>query len=335
MNVDNQLIIFVKDFSEYNQMMDYMLLDNQENFISITEKLNSNKITEMLKKIRIQKATKGKLNFLFAKSYELYKILEKETSLYSQVIVLFFNSSFLKSKYPAQILKDYKLKWNNIKYVLFYIDIVNHAVSYHANYLRLEGVFDCIYTIDEMDAKKYDMKLWNTPYSIVPELKEIKKEYDLYFCGVTKGRKEIIKKILRSADKKNIDYRMKIVCNNKEEEKYFEAYKNKIEITEKYQKYNGLLKDTLKAECILELVQEGQKALTLRPYEAVAYNKKLLTNNKTIFEFKYYDPKFIRYFSKVEDIDWEWVKNEEEVDYHYQGDFSPKWLLEDIKKQLV
>ena len=189
MNVDNQLIIFVKDFSEYNQMMDYMLLDNQENFISITEKLNSNKITEMLKKIRIQKATKGKLNFLFAKSYELYKILEKETSLYSQVIVLFFNSSFLKSRYPAQILKDYKLKWNNIKYVLFYIDIVNHAVSYHANYLRLEGVFDCIYTIDEMDAKKYDMKLWNTPYSIVPELKEIKKEYDLYFCGVTKGRK--------------------------------------------------------------------------------------------------------------------------------------------------
>ena len=90
----------------------------------------------------------------------------------------------------------------------------------------------------------------------------------------------------------------------------------------------------LSAKCILEIVQKGQVALTLRPYEAVAYNKKLLTNNKTILNFKYYNPKYMRYFEKVEDIDWNWVKCDDGVDYNYQGDFSPRYLLADIEKNL-
>ena len=35
---------------------------------------------------------------------------------------------------------------------------------------------------------------------------------------------------------------------------------------------------------------------------------------------------------KVEDIDWNWVKEDIEVDYHYNGEFSPLRLMEDIIK---
>ena len=80
--------------------------------------------------------------------------------------------------------------------------------------------------------------------------------------------------------------------------------------------------------------QKGQVALTLRPYEAVVYNKKLLTNNKTILSFKYYNPRYMHYFEKIEDIDWNWVARKEKVNYEYEGDFSPIYLLQDISENL-
>ena len=90
------------------------------------------------------------------------------------------------------------------------------------------------------------------------------------------------------------------------------------------------MNNELKGSVILEVVQEGQVAPTLRPYEAVIYNRKLLTNNPNIKKFPYWDSKYMRYFSCVEDIDWKWVKDNTEVDYKYDGRFSPNKLLEDI-----
>lgn len=327
------LVIFVKDDSKYNQMIDFMFLDMQNEIVSVVEKENKNSLVKLLKKIRVQKFTKGKLNFIFSKSYELYKLLDKIGDKYFRIIIIFFNSSFFKSRFPEQVLKKYKRKWKNIKYVLFYIDIVDHAVSYHANYLREKKIFDLEYTIDEKDAHRYNMILWKTPYSVCPEYVTKVQKKDLFFCGVTKNRTGILEKVILDAEKNNIDYAMKIFCKE-EEKKIFEKYAKKIDILNEYCEYGKLLETTLEARCILDIVQEGQKALTLRPYEAVVYNRKLLTNNKSIFEFKYYNPNYMKYFDKYGDIDWEWVLRKEKVDYYYRGDFSPKLLIQDIKIRL-
>ena len=68
--------------------------------------------------------------------------------------------------------------------------------------------------------------------------------------------------------------------------------------------------------------------LSLRPYEAVCYNRKLLTNNKSILDFPYYDSRYMQYFETVEEIDWDWVKEDIPVDYGYDCKFSPMRLLE-------
>jgi hypothetical protein len=98
--------------------------------------------------------------------------------------------------------------------------------------------------------------------------------------------------------------------------------------------YNDVLTKELEAKCILDIVQEGQIALSLRPYEAVCYNRKLLTNNRTILKFPFYNPQYMQFFEKVNDIDWNWVKEDIAVDYHYNGEFSPIRLLEDIKRRI-
>ena len=56
--------------------------------------------------------------------------------------------------------------------------------------------------------------------------------------------------------------------------------------------------------------------------EAVIYNKRLITKNEEIKELPYYDSRYMQYFEKIEDIDWEWLRTDEKVDYHYKGDFS-------------
>ena len=52
------------------------------------------------------------------------------------------------------------------------------------------------------------------------------------------------------------------------------------------------------------------------------YNKKLLSNNPSIVNLPYYDPRWMRTFRTAEDIDLDWVRAVEPVDYGYRGDFS-------------
>ena len=84
--------------------------------------------------------------------------------------------------------------------------------------------------------------------------------------------------------------------------------------------------------CILEIVRENFIGFTQRYYEAIVFNKKLLTNNAEVKQFAYYDERYIQYFEKVEDIDWKWVQEETEVDYKYRGDFDPKKWKENLKR---
>ena len=83
----------------------------------------------------------------------------------------------------------------------------------------------------------------------------------------------------------------------------------------------------MKSNCILDIVQNGQKGNTIRYYEAICNNKKLLTNNRTVLSDKYYDKRYIQYFSDAKQIDVNWIKEPCEVDFGYQGEFSPEVLI--------
>lgn len=53
--------------------------------------------------------------------------------------------------------------------------------------------------------------------------------------------------------------------------------------------YDDTLANINKSECLLEIVQPGQKGLTLRAIEALFYHKKLITNNSSIKEEPFYN----------------------------------------------
>jgi hypothetical protein len=86
----------------------------------------------------------------------------------------------------------------------------------------------------------------------------------------------------------------------------------------------------MKTNCILEVVQNNQAAVTLRTLEAIYYGKKLLTNNKNIKKYSFYNPKYIQVFSDVNEIDFDFVKKKIDVRYEYHNECSPINLLKYI-----
>ena len=78
----------------------------------------------------------------------------------------------------------------------------------------------------------------------------------------------------------------------------------------------------------MEILQKGQTGPTLRYFEAVCYNKKLLTNNPHIVNFPFYKPEWMKIYQKPEDIDINWLKEKEQIDYGYNGEFSPTKLID-------
>ena len=83
--------------------------------------------------------------------------------------------------------------------------------------------------------------------------------------------------------------------------------------------------------CILEILQNNQQAQSLRYFEAIVYNKKLLTNNRRITELSYCDECYMKVFSSLDEIDIEWVRKKENVDYGYKGEFSPISLVDHVE----
>lgn len=81
-------------------------------------------------------------------------------------------------------------------------------------------------------------------------------------------------------------------------------------------------------DVIVEIMNGNQAGNTLRLKEAVCYNKCLLTNNPFVKDTPYYHPDFMLIFKKVDDIDLS--RFSMNVDYKYNGEFSPCKLMERI-----
>ena len=94
--------------------------------------------------------------------------------------------------------------------------------------------------------------------------------------------------------------------------------------------YDQVLDYIKRSNCIVEIMDGAQDGVTLRTMEAICYNKKLLTNNKSMRESDYYKSGHIQVFESPDEIDTEFVRKRESVNYNYNGEFSPVRLIEHI-----
>lgn len=54
--------------------------------------------------------------------------------------------------------------------------------------------------------------------------------------------------------------------------------------------YSEVIHNVKQCKAILELISDGQTGITQRPYEAMHYGKKLITNNREVMQYSFYTP---------------------------------------------
>ena len=226
-------------------------------------------------------------------------------------------------KYLSKIREQY-----DVKYILLLLDPWgNDVASRVARFFEQKMGFDYIFSFDLQDVKKYGFIYTNVPYSAVFDEVEKNIEYDIYLAAniKTKGGVKIFHEIFNYLASEGVHAHYRLVNVPETDQKYKEEI-----IYNRHIEYPEIIKGVKKSNCILEVLPTDQSGATLRYYEAVCYNKKLLTNNKNVVNLPFYNPDYIHVFERPEDIDWNWVKERIPVDYHYDGRFSPTHLIDKI-----
>lgn len=181
------------------------------------------------------------------------------------------------TKYSPTLHKQIKKIDKNLRIIHWYWNPISN-VKTKPNMIPSSN--NDIFTFDKNDSEKYKIKFKETYYfsSIDFENKSISN--DITFIGYDKGRLEILEELKEKFSKFNISTYLHVVRDNSSNKTF--NYKPMI-------KYSEILNIISGTKCILDIVQVGQEGKTQRPLESLFLRKKLITNDKNIINYDFYN----------------------------------------------
>ena len=200
------------------------------------------------------------------------------------------------------------------------------------NIENLKNIFDLILSYDEGDCIQFGLIYHPTPMSNVriQDRSEVDST-DVYFCGRAKGRYDIICNVYKKCLEMNLkcDFHVFSVPN-------FEMQLAGIHYDRDYMTYEKNLIHMSKAKCILEVMAPDASGFTPRLWEAIIYDKYLITNNTKVFTSSFFNE------GKIISIDdflggiWnkEKICEQNQWNENIKKQLSPLNLLLFIEKQL-
>ena len=148
-----------------------------------------------------------------------------------------------------------------------------------------------LYTFDPKNAQDFQIKYKPFYYDrmLMKEKTEQDYQQDIFFVGADKGRLSHLMKLKDSLE------RMGLSCSfliKRSKHKFYMGRAAQETILHDIS-YESVCKGIQKSKAILDYVRLGQTGMTLRPYEAIHFNKKLITNNQWIEKEDFYHPQNI------------------------------------------
>lgn len=280
-----------------------------------------------------QKLYSYKLNLYLnipGKSYwrKYYTINDVEfDSRYKNVIVFSDVIRLLTDKKFWSKLKDK----HNLSYCLILLNSCEH--DFNADFQVVSRIIeslkmDSIFTFDQKDAEKYGLRYFPSLYSNTDVLSK-KIKYDFYFVGKKKNRyKDIIDTYYAL---KNRGFKCLFRITDVDDT---DIINEDGLIFNEYIPYEKVIEEISESYGIVDIKIHEQEGLSLRYFEAVQYNKILLTNNQSVKGMSYYDRRYIYCFDSVDEISRMQIKEFENIDYKYDGRYSPNRLLEMIQESM-
>ena len=137
------------------------------------------------------------------------------------------------------------------------------------DYLKSRGF--AFFTFDPADAQKYGLSRIQNVNRRLPVQQKVKR--DFYFIGAPKDRRSFIESLEKRLQARGYSTHFKLV-------------ESKADYVSNYENINL----SAQSKCIVDVMSPEQQGLTLRPFDALFLEKKLITNCPTVKNFDFYDP---------------------------------------------
>lgn len=323
--------IFYNDsFKELDRLF-FLDIENYNNVKIIKrEKLFKFKFLNFLCKCHLSHRVNSRINLPL--KWIWYKSMFRDDFDNSNTLCFVFTPGW----YYPEFFKYLKRRYSKCKFVFYFSDTIESKMkmipSLDIKYLKSE--FDLVLSYNPQDVKKYDLKYTSIYYSKIPESwrESLPKyeEVDVLFIGAARDRLVEIKSAYSKLTEAGLKCYFYIVSKDAVEEKMIDG----IYYNSRAMPFNEYLARTISTKCILEIVDTNTTGCTLRFWEAIMYDKKLITNYVSAKDNKFYNPLFIQYFSSVEEIKSNFIKEEYKVNYNYNQENSPIHFLRCIENYL-
>lgn len=300
----NKDIIFIVNLPATDYYyLPYFQLYQYKNVVVNFSYVNSNKVVSRL--------------FGFFSKYFIYRKYLKTKYEESKKYIIFFDGQYTLCSGEFRRLLKNKYPGCNIIFHLGDLVCTKKGIKIE----DIKNFSDLTVTYDHNDADNYKLICHPDSYSILPNemLCSSNIKHSVIFYGMAKNRAMEILGVYDVLKRNNVDCDFCVPGLSREE-----SEKRPELVNSHFIPYIEYLKKVQSSDCILEIIQKGSRGCTFRTWEAIVYNKKLITNNQSVKEESFYNPNYILVIDSFDSIDIEWLKNGIKVDYGYAEKLSPE-----------
>lgn len=309
---------------------------HHENVYLINKKIPVNgKIKTKIAKIYFSYKINSKFKLPFKAFWyrDIKKFIKENTSNDDELCILVYDHNVFGGE--NTFLRYLKKHFKNIKLAYIFTNIVNYTAAKEKRYLaKLNDWYDIVFAFDKKDAEKYNFEYSPLIYDVDNSYNKSDTESKnnlVFYVGQAKDRLELLLKSYEKLKELGVmcDFH---IANVFDDEK---KYDNEI-VYNKFITYNEAVNRIKESTCLIDVIQGESTGLTIKTCEAVCYDKKLITTNKHVKEYPFYDPRYIRVMESIDDIDLNFFNENRDVHYSDEGKkyFSSDSFLDRLWKLL-
>lgn len=195
---------------------------------------------------------------------------------------------FLAQCYSLRFIEHIRNKTKNGLVVNYQWDGMDRFKDIY-NYINL---FDRFFVFDPSDLPKNDRLLPSTSFYFDFDLTPLPSQYDFYYLGAHRDdRSELVIQFAKFAEKMGFNINMNIVLPVRRND-VAKLYPKNVTILQpnEVKDFKDNLLSARQSKILLDFVISEHNGLSLRTFEALGHNKKLITTNKEIKKYDFYHP---------------------------------------------
>lgn len=273
-----------------------------------------NKIARIYFSYRINSRFKVPFKSLWYRNIK--KFIEQNTHINDELVILIYDHNVFGGE--ISFLNYLRKHFEKIKLFYIFTNIVKFTSAQEKKYVdKLNEWYDSVFAFDPKDAEKYNFEYSPLIYdadSSYNKRNTENKDNLVFYVGQAKDRLGVLLKSYERLKELGVKCNFHI-ANVPDGNK---KYDNEI-VYNKFMSYNDAVNCIKKATCLIDIIQGDSTGLTIKTCEAVCYDKKLITTNKHVKEYPFYDPRYIRVMESINDIDLDFFNENADVHYSKEG----------------